>query len=272
MTTVLAYAKLNLALRVRGRRSDGYHTIDSIVQTIDLADRIEFIPGASGIEVVSPFPPKEDLAYRAARTLIAAKKVTAGVRIVLKKMIPTGAGLGGGSSDAAVVLDMVNRLIPPPLPPDVIARIAADLGGDVPLFLRGGRLRMTGKGELITPLPPGAAAAFLVVIPPVHCDTAAVYREYDRLHPAGGSFPLHLGENDLEEAAVSLYPELERYLKAVGVVGDEYHGMSGSGAAVYAAFPSRAYAVAAREKLAQKIPEAQVIVCQPTTVGHEEES
>ncbi len=272
MTTVLAYAKLNLALRVRGRRADGYHTIDSIVQTIDLADLIKITVGDGGIEIMSPFPPSEDLVYRAARALIVAKKTTTGVRIVLQKRIPTGAGLGGGSSDAAVVLDMVNRLIPPPLPPAALARIAADLGGDVPLFLRGGRLRMTGKGELITPLHPGADAAFLVVIPPVHCDTAAVYREYDRLHPAGASSPLLSGENDLEEAAVSLYPELGRYLKAMEMVGGEYHGMSGSGAAVYAAFLSLDRAVAARERLERKIPEAQVIVCQPTTAGHEEES
>ena len=271
MTTVLAYAKLNLALRVRGRRVDGYHTIDSIVQTIDLADQLEFSV-AGGVEVVSPFPPEEDLVYRAVRALITAKKTTAGVRIVLRKGIPTGAGLGGGSSDAAVVLDVVNRLIPPPLSPDVIARIAADLGGDVPLFLRGGRLHMTGKGELITSLPPGADAAFLIVIPPLHCDTAAVYREYDRLHPAGASSPLHPGENDLEEAAVSLYPELGRYLKVVEAVGGEYHGMSGSGAAVYAAFLSLDHAMAARARLARKVPAAQVIVCQPTTVGHEEES
>ncbi len=271
MVTAFAHAKLNLSLRVRARREDGFHEIDSLVQTIGLSDRLEFHLTGDRLQVKSPFLPEEDLVYRAASALLAEKRVKPGVRIVLEKRIPIGAGLGGGSSDAACVLAVLDRLTPPPLPPEALHRLASTLGADVPLFLRGGRLRMTGKGDRLTPLPPGPERAFLLVLPPIHCNTAAVYRRYDALNPTGNALPLRLGENDLEEAAVSLYPELALYREAIMTVGGEYWGMSGSGATFYAAFTDPERAQAAGHKLAALLTAARVVVCRPTATGYEEE-
>jgi len=269
--TALAYAKLNLSLRVLARREDGLHEIDSIVQTIDLADRIEFHLAGDRLRVESPFPPEEDLIYRAASALLAKKRAKTGIKIVLEKRIPTGAGLGGGSSDAACVITVLDRLIPPPLPPEDINSLAGALGADVPLFLRGGRLRMAGKGERITPLPSGPERAFLLILPPVHCDTAAVYRKYDEIRSTGNALALQPGENDLEEAALALYPELAPYREAIMTVRGEYWGMSGSGATFYAAFAELKRAQAAERELAALLPTARVVLCRPTTTGHEED-
>lgn len=270
MVTVRAYAKLNLSLRVHARREDGFHEIDSIVQTIALADLITVFLAGSHLQVESPFPPDADLVHRAAELILAEKKTTTGVRIVLEKKIPVGAGLGGGSSDAAAVLTVLNRLVPPLLPSNVVDHLASTLGADIPLFRRGGRLRMRGKGEEVAPLPPGPERAFLVLIPPFHCATTAVYRKYDTIHPMGQDGDLQLGINDLEEPAIALYPTLIPYQKAIAEVGGEYHGMTGSGAAFYAAFSHPDRAQAAKEQLGKEFPEARVEVCAPTEVGHEE--
>ncbi len=271
MVTALAYAKLNLSLRVRARREDGFHEIDSIVQTIDLADRFEFHLVGDHLQVESPFPPEEDLVYRAASSLLAEKRAPTGVRIVLSKRIPTGAGLGGGSSDAACVFTVLNRLVSPSLPPEAIYRLAGALGADVTLFLRGGRVRIRGKGDRISPLVPGSERAFVLVLPPVHCDTAAVYRKYDELHPHGNDLSPSLGDNDLEKAALALYPELARYRDAVANIGGDYHGMSGSGSTFYASFSELRRARAAEHRLATELPEAQVRLCSPTAIGCKEE-
>ena len=272
MLTVRAYAKLNLSLRVHARREDGFHEIDSVVQTISLADRIEIHPIKTGLKVESPFPPDADLVHQAAALILAEKKTKAGVQIVLEKKIPVGAGLGGGSSDAAAVLTVLNRLVPPLLPANVVDHLASTLGADIPLFRRGGRLRMRGKGEEVVPLEPGPERAFLVLIPPVRCATALVYRKYDELHPEGKATLTRLGENDLEEPAIALYPTLIPYQKAIARVGGEYHGMTGSGAAFYAAFSHPGRAQAAKEQLSKEFPDARVEVCAPTEVGHEEVS
>jgi len=270
--TVLAYAKLNLSLRVRARRPDGFHRIDSIIQTIDLADRITVITTGDRLRVESPFPPEEDLVYRAAQLVLAEKKAKRGVAIRVEKKIPAGAGLGGGSSDGAAVLGVLDRLIPPRLSTGVLPHLASVLGADVPLFLTGGRVRIGGKGDEVSALPLGRERAFLLLLPPIHCDTAAVYRAYDELHLGeGSSLPLQLGENDLEPAALRLYPGLIPYRKAIESVGGEYCGISGSGSTFYAAFRELEEAQAAGQKLALALPEARVILCTPTPTGRKEE-
>ncbi len=167
---VLAYAKLNLALRVVGRREDGLHAIESFVQTVDLADRLTVERREEGVTVENSLalPPGEDLAARAATLLLREKGDPCGAEITVEKRIPAGAGLGGGSSDAAAVLAALDRLTPPRLPRTRLADLARRLGADVSLFLTGGRLRMEGAGERVTGLPfggeravrrPGAAGA-----------------------------------------------------------------------------------------------------------------
>jgi len=267
-----AYAKLNLSLRVVGRRTDGSHDIDSVIQTIDLADAIMVKSANRGVTVINDLklPPDVDLAARAARLLLGKKRSPQGVQIIVEKRIPAGAGLGGGSSDAAAVLWAVDRLIPPPLPTDCLVRLAARLGADVPLFLTGGLVRVTGKGERIAPLHPLRKERFLLLVPPVHCATAAVYAHLDRIestHCNSTTAP-PLGCNDLEAAALDLYPALGPYREAIASLDAEYFGMSGSGSTFYAAFSDLKTATLAQEHLVASFPEAKTHLCAATDSGY----
>ena len=268
---VLAYAKLNLALRVVGRREDGLHAIESFVQTVDLADRLTVERREEGVTVENSFalPPGEDLAARAATLLLREKGDPCGVEITVEKRIPAGAGLGGGSSDAAAVLAALDRLTPPRLPRTRLADLAKRLGADVSLFLTGGRLRMEGAGERVTGLPFGGDEQFVVLVPPVHCVTSLVYARFDRLipRPAAPRETLELGVNDLEEAAVELYSDLLPYRRGVRALGADFTGMSGSGSAFFAAFVKRESAAAAAQELERAFPQAQVFLCGPTRCG-----
>lgn len=272
MMKLQAYAKLNLSLRVVGRRTDGFHDIDSIIQTIDLADAIMVKSANRGVTVINDLklPPDVDLAARAARLLLGKKRSPQGVQIKVEKRIPVGAGLGGGSSDAAAVLWAVDRLIPPPLPTDCLVRLAARLGADVPLFLTGGLVRVTGKGERIAPLHPLRKERFLLLVPPVHCATAAVYAHLDRIVSTHGNSTTAppLGCNDLEAAALDLYPALGPYREAIASLDAEYFGMSGSGSTFYAAFSDLKTATVAREHLVASFPEAKTHLCAATDSGY----
>jgi 4-diphosphocytidyl-2-C-methyl-D-erythritol kinase len=192
---VLAPAKLTVTLRVTGVRPDGYHLIDAEMVTLDLADELTFAPG-DGLEIIDESggglavgDGEDNLVRRALR--LAGRRA----HVTLRKRIPAGAGLGGGSADAAAVLRWCGL--------DDLA-LAARLGADVPFCLRGGRARVTGIGELLTPMPP-LARTFTLVTPPFGCATPAVYRAWDELGgPAQDS-------NDLEPAALLVEPRLARY-------------------------------------------------------------
>jgi 4-diphosphocytidyl-2-C-methyl-D-erythritol kinase len=188
VTTVRAPAKLTRSLRVTGVRDDGYHLIDAEMVTIDLADTLEFGDG-DGLEIVgADVPTDETNLVRRALALTGRR-----ARVNVDKRIPPGAGLGGGSADAAAVLRWTGC--------DDLA-LAVQLGADVPFCLIGGRARVTGIGERLEPLP-FAAMTFTLLIPPFGCTTAAVYRAWDDL---GG--PQGPGANDLERAALSVEPRL----------------------------------------------------------------
>ncbi len=272
MIRLLAYAKLNLSLRVLGRRQDGFHEIDSLIQTIDLADTISVEMTQSGVTVENNYgiPSGEDLAGRAVQLLLAEKRDPRGARITVEKQIPVGAGLGGGSSDAAATLWALNQLTPPPLPSGHMLHLATHLGSDVPLFLTGGRMRVSGKGEKIIPLPSNLQEHFLLLIPPVHCDTASVYAHFDRLTPSTGQALTEapLGRNDLEAAALHLYPALVPYREAVDSLSGLYFGMSGSGATFFAVFSDVKAAKASQKELSVSFPDAKIHLCPPTQTGY----
>ena len=269
---VLAYAKLNLSLRVIGRRPDGYHEILSDVQTIDLADRLTLELGGDGLRVDNDLAVQgRDLAERAAVALLARKRRDSGVRIRVRKSIPAGAGLGGGSSDAAAVLAVLDRMTPPPLPAETLREIAVGIGSDVPLFLRGGRSRIGGRGERVEPSPARLDEHFVVVVPPVHCDTRAIYARWDEMVADGGNAGERRptwGENDLLRPALEVHPELAPYHEAMRWLGAAYHGMTGSGSSFYAALGCAASAERACAELRKRFGSAAVSVCRPTDVGH----
>lgn len=209
---VLAPAKLTLSLRITGVRDDGYHLVDAEMVTLDLADRLRItdgdgleIVGATGLEVPAD---DDNLVARALR--LAGRR--AAVRV--DKAIPAGAGLGGGSADAAAILRWAGATDP---------TAAAGLGADVPFCVVGGRARVRGIGELIEPLP-HRPRTFTLLTPPIACSTPDVYRAWDDL--GGPSGP---GPNDLEIAALRVEPELARWRDRLAEATDRTPVLAGAG-------------------------------------------
>ncbi len=209
-----ASAKLTLSLRVTGVRSDGYHLIDAEMVSLDLADELELDP--AGTDLVSEAadgtrsPLADDDLVRRAVGLLDRP-----VGVVLRKRIPAGAGLGGGSSDAAAVLRWAAIDDP---------EVAATLGADVPFCVRGGRARVRGIGEELEELP-FEPKVLTLLTPPLHCSTPVVYRAWDRL---GGPRGDH--GNDLEPAALDAYPELARWRDELADSAGVRPRLAGSGA------------------------------------------
>jgi len=264
---VVAYSKLNLSLEVVGLRSDGFHEIRSIMQTIDLADRIDIAPGV-GIHVSCSVKLNgANIVEQAVRELLREKRTRTGVTIHVEKNIPIGAGLGGGSSDAAAVLATINRLIPPVLPPSVLVEIAGRIGSDVALFLTGGCMSVADRGEPRRQLPL-RDETYVLLVPNIHCSTGDIYRAWQ---PADRSATEQaLGRNDLYPAAARLYPELRVFRDAIDGVGALYSGMTGSGSGFFAAFPDCTEASAAAEHLTRQQGNCRVYYCRPTSTGFAE--
>ncbi|HEU5149818.1 MAG TPA: 4-(cytidine 5'-diphospho)-2-C-methyl-D-erythritol kinase [Iamia sp.] len=217
MDVVTAPAKLTLSLRVTGVRDDGYHLVDAVMVSLDLADTLTFGPG-DGLVVEEagtglPVPADDDNLVR--RALRAVDRIAA---VHLVKRIPAGGGLGGGSADAAAVLRWAGRAA---TAADVA--LAAGLGADVPFCLRGGRARVTGIGEVLVP-EPHVDATYTLVVPPFGCSTPAVYAAWDAL---GG--PTADGPNDLEPAALVVEPRLAAWRDALGAATGETPVLAGSG-------------------------------------------
>jgi 4-diphosphocytidyl-2-C-methyl-D-erythritol kinase len=210
-----ARAKLTVSLRVTGVRADGYHLLDAEMVTLDLADELEFGPG-DGLEIIGAAggAVSEGDGNLVRRALAAAGR-RAFVR--LHKRIPLGAGLGGGSADAAAVLRWAGI--------DDLA-VAGALGADVPFCLVGGRARVRGIGEQVDPLPfeEVAGQVYTLLTPPVVVSTPVVYRAWDRL---GG--PTGAGPNDLEPAALDVLPELARWRDRLGDATGQTPMLAGSG-------------------------------------------
>ena len=186
---LIAPAKVNLALEVTGLRDDGYHDIDTVITTIDLADDVTVRPW-QGLEVRIDGPyaggidVRDDLAGRAARALAAAAGREPDALIELTKRVPHPAGLGGGSSDAAAVLRGLNALWGLDWDTERLTEVAAELGSDVPFFLHGGAAHCTGRGELVEPLRDLRPLRLLVLVPPVPAVADKTARRYGALTPA----------------------------------------------------------------------------------------
>ena len=269
-TTSLAFAKLNLFLAVHGRREDGFHEIESVVQTIDLADRIEVsVRPGTGIVVENTLADISglDLAERAAAAWLAVREVSLHVEIRIQKGIPAGAGLGGGSSDAAAVLQSLDRLVPPRLADEDLKALAAGIGSDVTLFLVGGCVRVTGRGEIAERFPGTRRERFVVVVPPVRCPTADVYGAWTAHRTPHSATALAFGSNDLLAPALAVRPQLRRYAEVVARGGGLYSGMSGSGSSFYVAFSSEDRAAACARELRAAQPDCAVFDCAPTSAG-----
>ena len=241
---VAAPAKVNLFLHVTGRRADGYHLLESVFALVDLADTITLAARADGAVVrttdVAGVPAAEDLAVRAAQALRSAAGVPVGVAIGVDKRIPQGAGLGGGSSDAASVLLGLNRLWRLGWPRARLAEVGQALGADVPFFVGGDNALVRGIGERLTPvtLPPQWLA---LAFPRCHVRTADIFAaaELTRDTPSAkiDVFSDGYGRNDLAPVTAARFPAVAEALAAMRTAWPAAR-MSGSGACVFAACPT----------------------------------
>jgi 4-diphosphocytidyl-2-C-methyl-D-erythritol kinase len=263
--TVRSYAKVNLGLEVLGTRSDGYHELRTLFQTIDLHDEITLRPRPRDITIECDHPgvPRDEtnLAWRAAESLRRHAKVASGVAIRLEKRIPVAGGLGGGSSNAAAVLMALNRLWRLDLSPDDLHRLARRLGADVPYFLVGGTALGLARGDEIYPLRGQVKGHVVLVDPGRPVSTAAVFARVDAgLTPRENSYTIFrfvsrdlegaeafpLLSNDLEQAALEEAPDLARTVGRIrGALvreGALLAALSGSGSSYFGLFddPQRA--------------------------------
>ena len=250
-----AHAKINLDLRVVARRADGYHDLRTMFQSLALHDRLVFrrTRGAFALESAATDMPtdRSNLVWRAAQALWSASGRTAevrGVHVTVEKRIPSQAGLGGGSSDAAATLMALNELWRTRFAPGDLVRLGASLGADVPYFLVGGTALGLGRGETVYPLPDVPSMGVLVVKPSFGVATADAYRWYAaaRRQPSQNvqalAVPWYPGPlviaNDLEAPVMRHHPELVAIRRALLRKGAEVALMCGSGSAVFGLFPT----------------------------------
>lgn len=257
--TCLAPAKLNLFLHVIGRRSDGYHLLQTLFRFISLYDTLHFSLREDGevrrTNIIEGVAEQQDLCVRAARLLKSETGCRLGVDITLEKYIPMGGGLGGGSSDAATTLIALNRLWTLDLSRERLMQLGLSLGADVPVFVFGENAFAEGVGEQLQayPLP---EAWYVVLFPPVHVPTAEVF-SHPELTRDTVSITMRALEsrqkqqlrNDLQSVVCSLYPEVASYLTWLNNFGEAK--MTGSGACVFAEFASQRQA----EDVLQKLPQ-----------------
>jgi 4-diphosphocytidyl-2-C-methyl-D-erythritol kinase len=269
----VAPAKINLFLRVTGRRRDGYHELDSVFVPVSIYDRIdiELRPARSpALELYcdSDMVPagEHNLAFMAAREFMAEFDIQAEVLINLHKVIPAGAGLGGGSSDAGTTLRMlavlwgINQ-------PELLLAIAMKLGADVPFFLNPVPSRVRGTGERCEAMGAIKAPFLLIAVPPVEVPTALVFHDLQPAHwsgPApesdlraiiqGGIVPEHL-INDLEAVAIAKWPEIGELKKLLVALGARAAAMTGSGGAVFGIFDSSEAASDAEREIMRRAPQ-----------------
>ena len=280
---ICAPAKVNLFLKILGKRKDGYHNILTVFERIALEDRITISKIPSGIEIVCDKPitknPKDNLAYKAAKAILEKKKIKVGVKILIRKNIPISAGLGGGSSDAAAVLTGINRLFRLGLDKKGLMAIGSGLGADIPFFILDETFAVgRGIGDKISIIKSSMRFWHLLIYPGFGVSTARVYADLKEpngltLRPCSGSssellsrslttggrgvkirpseFPLH---NDLQATVVKKRPvigEILRRLANLSVLGAI---VSGSGPSSFCLYESKREAIAARRRLFRELP------------------
>lgn len=262
---LLSPAKVNLHLEVLEKRPDGYHEIQTLMHRVDLCDRIEIEEGGEGICLVTEgeaIPEGvNNLACKAAQVFCRDVGIQRNFRIRIQKRIPVGAGLGGGSGNAATTLLALNELTQAGLKREFLMALGARLGADVPFFIFQEPALARGKGEVLTPVNLPVPLWFLMLVPPFQISTAWAYDAYDRLagkkkkatplQDSYGSLAA-LGpvlRNDLEIPAFSQYPELARMKEELLRRGARGALMSGSGSVVFGLFPRKDEAWEAEKEL-----------------------
>lgn len=240
-------AKLNLFLLITGRRSDGYHTLQTLFQLLDYGDDLRLDINTSGEILLTPdfpgIPVEHNLVYRAAKLLQTATECRAGADLHLFKRLPMGGGIGGGSSDAATTLVGLNHLWQTGLTEDELAELGRQLGADVPVFVRGRTAWAEGIGEQLTPLQL-PLKWYVVVAPECTISTATIFSNESLTRHSKGitvrAFLEEGGRNDCQKVVENLFPQVKDAVDWLGRFGPAQ--MTGTGACVFAAFSTEAEA------------------------------
>ena len=287
-----AFAKVNFYLDILRKRPDGYHDIETIFQSISLHDTLKFAPNPAEIEVLAAhrdLPPHEhNLVYKAAALLKQETETRHGVTISLEKNIPIGAGLGGGSSDAATTLAALDLLWKTNCNEETLRTLAARIGSDVPFCLAGGTAAGTGRGEVLLSLPPIARRWLAIITPPFSVSTADVYRsvsapesEADRGHEFTDRFTDVIAQircgnveavlhNTMERSVTKRYPQLAALKRALERAGCPLAVMSGSGPTMFGPVASREEGIAVVERLKRAYPDCFVALASTQNAGWEQ--
>ena len=278
-----APAKLNLGLNIQGQRADGFHDILSVFQTIDLCDQLTFEPANHGrIRLICNDPRvptgPENLIYKAVLAFKAHTGIEQGIQITLDKKIPMEAGLGGGSSDAAAVLRVLNHLWTAELSHNQLCDIGATLGSDVPFFIqKSGTAVVTGRGEKVRYIPWSANVFYVLVYPSFKVSTGWAYANFKKALTVSSDYARFLNSVDFGELSVheflshiendflplvkKTHPETQSILAQLKEAGALAVSMSGSGSTLYGVFESRSIAQAISSQL--KAKHFRVFLCCP---------
>ncbi|MBQ8688502.1 MAG: 4-(cytidine 5'-diphospho)-2-C-methyl-D-erythritol kinase [Ruminococcus sp.] len=275
--TLLAPAKINLALDIVGTREDGYHLLETVFQSVSIYDKITLtLTEESGIALTCNEPEipcnEKNLVWKAAAAFLKETGLTCGVRIHLEKHIPSQAGMGGGSSDAASVLMGLNELTGKPLHPEDLCRLGVMLGADVPFFVYGGTAYAEGIGEKLTPLPAIPKLTLVVAKGSGGISTPEAYRAIDALenpeHPHTQELKAAILRGALSEElwqycgnlfeAVTKLQDVADIRSVMYDMGAAFACMSGSGAAVFGVFADENAALRCQQTLAERYPFSEI--------------
>ncbi len=273
--TLIANAKLNLYLDITGKRGDGYHLLETVMQSIDLCDVVTIKLGGSGIQIGCSDPGipcnEKNICYKAASLFNKAIGDNFGAEINIEKRIPYGAGLGGGSADAAAVLVGLNKLFGSALREERLMKIAAEVGADVPFCMVGGAKLCRGIGDIMSNIEPLPKRSYLVVMPDFRCLTKVAYMRWDAspISGHGGAENFLSSGERFGEQIYNVFAELYDDKRISAVIerlmelGAEGAGLTGSGAAMFGAFADEKNAMAA----AANFPKFFTSVCKPVSKG-----
>ena len=289
---VSAHAKLNLSLRVLAREASGYHQIETVFCALELADEIDIeltgdgitldVQTPSGATTVDLGPVEQNLVVRAAVAFEEFAGIAEGVHIRLLKRVPHGAGLGGGSSDAAAVLLALNSLHDAPLSQDDLLQVGSRLGSDVPFFLSGAALALAwGRGHRVVPLRALPQRTVLLAMPPERVPTADAYAAFSHhrghtwcapaaivpVDVAGWSDVDRLAHNDFEEIVFMRLPQQRALREVLAGAGASPARLTGTGSAVFGVFAGEDEAVRAQQMLAQRFPNVAVTLTRTAKSG-----
>jgi 4-diphosphocytidyl-2-C-methyl-D-erythritol kinase len=268
MLKIKSFAKINLGLEVLGKRADGYHDLRTLYQSVNLFDQLTFKPGGGegivlgGSDSRIPWD-ERNLIFRAAAELKKRFGIARGIEIWVDKNIPSGQGLGGGSSNAAVTLYALNRLWELDVGKNELAKTGKALGADVPYFLEGGLCLGTGRGDELVLLEDMIPRSCLLYLPDISLLTARVYGQLppltsedkeSRINKFLNNLEFRILENGLEETVFGIHPQLRDIKCLFYELGSELSLVSGSGAAVFGLFQDKEKALGIYERLKNKYP------------------